>query len=482
MSRKPPASPQEMWEIAVRRKWWIAIPAVLVPALVIWIGTRLPRQYESNAVVMVDPQKIPTEFVRPGSDTTERLEVIQEEVVSQPRLEAIAMELGLAGRVGAERAANSIRKNMDVEVLKAGGDDSPITGYKITFTGSSPAVAQAVTARIANLFVEENQSWSSQEAVGTHQFLSDQLAKAKAQLDAQQEKLEEFKAAHLGALPEQEASNLALIGQYQNLLQANSEAIDRASQQKVYLESLLDASQGSAHGVASAPSPLQVELQKAKDQLAAARQIYTDSYPDVVALRQQVASLEQQLKNEPKQKSSELTASTGPTMLQQLQSQLLAVQQEIEERTERQAALQVQLKSLQGQVQVVPEVQSQYEQLNQDFTELQKNYESLLEKQQSAGMAAELQQTDNRGGFQIVDPATLPLVPSGPNLLIINSAGIVGGILLGCLIGLIVDLSDATIHNCADLERYVELPMIISLPNFEKGAAGTKRSASVPAS
>jgi succinoglycan biosynthesis transport protein ExoP len=252
------------------------------------------------------------------------------------------------------------------------------------------------------------------------------------------------------------------------MLQANSEAVDRASQQKVYLQSLLNANDAGTKGTATpAPTPLELQLQKAKDDLAAAREIYTDSFPDVIALKEEVASLEQQVKNQPRGKGA-AAVTTGPTMMQQLQSQLLAVDQEIRDRTQRQTTLEAQLKGLQAQVQVVPEVQSQYEALTQAYTEMEKNYESLLEKQQSAGMVAELQQHHDSGGFQIIDPPTLPAAPSGPNLVIVDAVGLACGILLGVILGVVVDLMDATIHNAEDLEKYLDLPMIVSLPNFER--------------
>jgi polysaccharide chain length determinant protein (PEP-CTERM system associated) len=472
MARKPPASPQEVWEVFLRRMWWIVVPMVTVPLLFAWIGTRLPKQYQSQGLVMADPQKISADLVKQGGDTAERLETIQEEVVSRPRLEQIARELQLAGGKGSdggvERAARQMEKNLDITVKKAGGDDSPIIGYQITYTANNPQIAQAVVAKIAGLFIEENASWSSQQAQGTHAFLSDQVAKAKSGLDAQQQKIEEFKAAHLGTLPEQEASNLTLISQYQTMLQANSEAIDRASQQKVYLQSLLDANDAGTKGTpAPAPTLLELQLQKAKDDLAAAREIYTDSFPDVIALKEEVASLEQQVKSQPKGRNPAI-ATTGPTMMQQLESQLLAVNQEIRDRSQRQTTLEAQLKGLQAQVQVVPEVQSQYEALTQVYNEMEKNYESLLEKQQSAGMVDELQQHHDSGGFQVIDPPALPAGPSGPNLVIVDAAGLACGILLGVTLGVVVDLMDATIHNADDLEKYLDLPMIVSLPNFER--------------
>ena len=101
---------------------------------------------------------------------------------------------------------------------------------------------------------------------------------------------------HMGALPQQENSNLQLIGQYQALLQANAEAITRAQQNKQYLQSLLEVNN-------SKPADKMGSLESARTELAAAEQRYTPSHPDVIRLRSLVKSLEQQQANSTKENS-----------------------------------------------------------------------------------------------------------------------------------------------------------------------------------
>ena len=46
----------------------------------------------------------------------------------------------------------------------------------------------------------------------------------------------------MGALPDQQAANLQMIGQFQSLLQSNSDALGRLQQEKTLLESMSDSS------------------------------------------------------------------------------------------------------------------------------------------------------------------------------------------------------------------------------------------------
>ena len=472
MARKLPASPQDLIDIFRRRKWWILVPIAIIPVLVFAIGLILPKQYLSETTILVDPQKIPTEYVKTAEvgDITDRLQTIKEEVMSRTRLKTIAEQLGLyqdvRQKAGMDEVIDRMQKDITVEIIKGANDRSPIDGFKISYVASTPQVAQKVTQRISELFIQENLKARDRQAQGTHQFLTDELQKAKAQLDAQEEKIRAFKSAHLGSLPEQEGSNLSLISQYQSLAQANSEAIDRANQQRVYLQSMLNVnSDGKGVELPQVMSPTEVELQQKQEELAAAEQKYTDSYPDVIRLKAELASLELAEHQNPKGKPARMSAS-GPTTSQQLQGQLLAMQQEIKSRTARQARIEAQLMAIQGRVEMLPGVQGEFEDLNRTYQEEQKNYESLVENEQASGMATELDRHDDSESFRILDRANLPVVPSAPNLLVIDAGGIFAGLIVGLLLGIIVDMKDATIHTAEEVEQYLDLPLIVALPHI----------------
>jgi polysaccharide chain length determinant protein (PEP-CTERM system associated) len=470
MTRKPPSNPKECVDLLLRRKWWIIAPLLVIPVLTFLVSLRLPKMYQSQTVILVEPQKVSSAYVQATvtTDATDRLQTISEEVMSRTRLQHIVRELGLykalSGKVSEQEIISAMRKDITVDIIRGTTDRSPIGGFKISYSASTPVIAQKVTQEIANLFIEENLKARDQQALGTSQFIEDQLAKAKADLDVQEQKIKEFKAAHLGALPEQEGSNLSLIGQYQTLAQQNSDAIDRADQQKVYLQSMLNISAGDKPGVMKAPvTALEITLQKKEDELAAAKQKYTDSHPDVIRLTNEVASLQQQLKTQPKDKPMMVSAS-GPNIAQQLQSQLMSIQQEIKQRTARQLELEGKIRALQGRVEVLPAVQGQFADLNRDYQSMEKNYQTLLEKQQNSSMATELERHDEGEQFRILDPASLPTAPASPNLLMINAGGFAVALMIGLGLAVVMDLRDGTIHNPDELPKYLDLPLIVAIP------------------
>lgn len=477
MSRVPPSSLADIVALIRRRKWWIVVPLLAIPPLVFFVGSRIPRKYRSETVILVDPQKIPTEYVKAtAGDVADRLQNIREEVMSRTRLQRIADDLGLYQEIRNKSSQDAIitamRHDISVDLIRGANDKNPVGGFKISYTSLSPTMAQKVTQQIANLFIEENLHARGQQAQGTNEFIQSELEKSREALKEQEAKISAFKAAHFGSLPEQEASNLQLIGQLQSLAEANSQAIDRATQQRVYLQSMLNINgNGDKSEIARPLSPAQVELQAKQAQLNAAEQRYTPSHPDVMRLQNEVRMLEQKVRDEPKGKIVSV-GSTGPNVAQQFESQLASIQQEIRMRTERQTQLEGQIHNLQARIAVVPAVQGQFADLNRDYEGLQKNYQSLIEKEQSSGMAAELELHEQSERFRVLDPASLPSSPSSPNLLLINAAGICGALLIGFALAFLIDMMDPTIHTPEECDRYLNVPLIVTIPAITVGRDG----------
>ena len=93
-------TPEDMVGIVWRRKW-----LVIVPFLVIYAGTfltalLLPDRYRSETLMMVVPQRVPEDYVKPTVTTRieDRLRSIQQQILSRTNLERIIKAQGLYPR------------------------------------------------------------------------------------------------------------------------------------------------------------------------------------------------------------------------------------------------------------------------------------------------------------------------------------------------------------------------------------------------
>jgi protein tyrosine kinase modulator len=480
MQRRAPADVIDYWQIFLRRRWWILIPTVVVTMSVFLVSGRLPKLYKSETLILVDPQKVPTEYVRPtiSGDVSDRLQTISQEILSRTRLQKIIDQFGLykdQKNLAQEDIVEMMRKDITLDIVAdpRARPGSGVGGFKISYFGSSPALAQQVTRQIASLFIEENLKVREQQAEGTDEFIESELEKSRQQLEAHEKKVKEFKNHYMGSLPEQQQTSLQMLGQFQAMLQTNGDAIGRDEQQKTYLESLLQTF-ANKQGVPKSSFP---ELEQRRNELLVAEQKYLPTHPDVIRLRAQVKALETQAKA---QAASENANPTGEP--QQLQFQINSITQDLKERNRRQKELEEKVRSLQAKVENLPAVEAQAAELNRDYTISKTNYESLLQKKNASAMATEMEHRAKGEQFRILDPASFPQKPSKPNLPMVNGMGVMAGLGLGIGLGLLQEFRDRSMHGEKDLIHYVPstllgcMPVIVTAESLREAKRAARRT------
>ena len=87
--------------------------------------------------------------------------------------------------------------------------------------------------------IEENLQSREQVAQSTTEFLTRQLEEKKKDLDDQDRKLATFKRQYMGQLPGDVDNNMKLLMAMNSQLDANTQSLNRAQQDKAYTESLL---------------------------------------------------------------------------------------------------------------------------------------------------------------------------------------------------------------------------------------------------
>ncbi|MGA7144880.1 MAG: Wzz/FepE/Etk N-terminal domain-containing protein, partial [Desulfobacterales bacterium] len=75
---------EDIVEIILRRRWWIIVPFCLCVIIGIILGLTLPKYYQAETLVLIQPQKVPTDYVQPvvTTDIDSRLEAFKREILS----------------------------------------------------------------------------------------------------------------------------------------------------------------------------------------------------------------------------------------------------------------------------------------------------------------------------------------------------------------------------------------------------------------
>jgi protein tyrosine kinase modulator len=472
---------------ALRKRWWIIPTCTLgCGALGLLVATQLPRQYTSQTLVLVAKPTVPTEYVRPvvTEDLNQRLASMKEQILSRTRLEPVIEKFNLypkdRDRVHVEDLVQRLREAIEISPLEPmpGTQDRSIAGFYVNVTFKEPQTAQQICTEITSMFMEQNARALEQQAVRTTSFISKQLGEAKAKLDAQDAKLAQFKRQYIGLLPEEEQTNLSLLAALNVQLDANTQALNRTQREKAFNESLLSQQLTSweTSRREQDPETIEEQLRALQSQLTTLESRYTTEHPDVIKTRNQIKDLEKKMaetRNTDDPSSGSHTPAEPP-QIQQLRATLRQDENNIADLTKRQGQIQGQIRVLEGRIQTSPMVEQQLKELTRSYQSALDFYNDLLKKQQNSAMATDLAHQQEGEQFRVLDPPSLPMNPSFPKYLNFAGGGLGGGFVLGLTMLYLLVVMDKTFHTEREVEMFLKLPVLTSLPVLQFFALGNE--------
>ncbi len=475
---------RRLMEIARRRQLQFLI-ALFVGWLLVW-GSSLviPPRYKSSTLILVEQPTMPQNYVLPNinDNLQTRLQSMTEQILSRTRLLMIAQKLHLysaaKGRLTDDQKVASMRKDIGIELVRSQGGEG-ITSFTISYLAGDPHLAQQVTTELTGLFISENLKVRQQESEGTTSFLEKQLEDARETLSEQEAKVRQFESQHEGALPTQGASNLQILSGLQSQLQSEQDALNTAKQQRVYLEALLEQERTSRATVRSstdqtglsAPTDLATideQLDKLRAQLAELSSKYTDRYPDVLRLKEQIAKMEVMRENFIAASKSKGTDAVDPPTLsaagRQLQGQLQANQLEIKNRETSIERLKERIDEYQGRLNMEPATEQELADLTRGYDQSKSNYDDLLKKKDQSEMATSMEEMQQGERFTMLDPPSLPSKPDFPNRLKFCGIGLGVGLALGFLVAGGFEFMDDRLHSEEEIKALLPIAVISEIP------------------
>jgi polysaccharide chain length determinant protein (PEP-CTERM system associated) len=480
--------------LAILRRRWVLIVVLSAVGgpLAYGVSRLLPNRYKSQTQILVQPQSVPSDFVKPV-DTTEigqRLSSMQQQILSRTRLEPIIRQYGLytgdINRVPMEGLVVRLQKAIEVTPILPMAETRArdLPGFIVGVTWDNPRTAQQVCTALTSMFIEENLRLRQQHSEDTTEFLAHQLAEAKARLDEQDGKLAAFKSRYIGSLPDEEKTNLNLLMGLTSQLDAATQALARAQQDKSFAQSMLTQQIGAwqASQAGRNPDTLEQRLAGLQTQLSSLQARYTDDYPDVIKTKNDIAALQKEIEESESQKTSPgpdkgQKSSAEPVQITQLRAQVHVHDQVIAEKTREQDQIKRQIKIYQERVQSSPAVEQQFKELTRGYQTALESYNELQKKRDASAMATDLERKQEGEQFRVLDPANLPDKPSFPNRPMFVLGGFGGGLALGLGIAFLLEMKDTSFKTERDVEFALRLPVLALIPAIEPLSAQKPRQA-----
>jgi polysaccharide chain length determinant protein (PEP-CTERM system associated) len=475
----------------IRRRWVLALlPFLFVLAATVSLALFLPSLWTAKAVILVDRQQIPESFVKSTitSDVEARILTLSQEIMSSARLRKIIEEHNLyraiRARESLEAAVDTMRRDIRIEFRTDERDrrNPRMIAFGVGYTTTDPYHAMTVANKIASLYVDENVRYRERHAVSTSQFLEAQLTDVRGRLQSLERGITEFKERHMGELPEQREANLRTLDRLQQQLQSAHETMRRATERRQLLTQALAEIDQNSGGVVGGPNPSPAEATAArlsvlKQELAQLQNRYSDRYPDVIAMKDNVRALEARLAAEkqaaapsPKTggaaKDRGLRAPPQNAYVQSLMQQLDQAAVDARTTSDEIKGFQSQIALYQRRIENTPKREQELALITRDYETTREMFRSLLSKRGEAEIAADLEQRQKGEHFRIIERAGVPDRTTGPNRMRLLLIGLVLAVGAAGIAVVLAEHVDTSYRSVEDIRSHEAVPVLSTIPKI----------------
>ena len=453
---------KDLGAILRRRKLHVAIPAAFILLFSGALAYLLPPAYVSTATILIEQQEIPKDLV--ASTVTgyaaERIETVRSRVMTRDNLWSIAEEFDLyPGERSLETQQDIValmRTKIALNLVSAEALDPrsgrPVTAtiaFSLSFESESPELAQQITARLSELYLEENRRSREENAQQTSSFLNDEAQRLSGRIAELEEKIAAFKIRSGGYSPEYFETTSRSLEDAQRQLGLLDARLAPLESRYAYLKSRLTGFGSSS------------QLARARAELAIAREKYSDIHPDVVRLKRTVETLEA---------GGDLGGtsydSAGDPEFVALQSEMQQVGGAIGAVRAERAALNQRIEEYQSRLARSPELEREYSALTRDLNHATGKYSEIRDKLTGAQLAEELEREQKAERFTLIEAATYPSAPSKPNIPAIMLLGLTFALGAGVGVAALSEYLDRRIHGPKELAAVFKAPPLAIIPEI----------------
>jgi len=362
-------------------------------------------------------------------------------------------------------------------------------GFRVSFSARDPHLAQRICSALVALLVEANPPLRPAAESAVQDSLATQIQEAKRRLNQQETRLAEFKRRHPGGIVEGDSSPALILTALHAQLVDTQAALDKATQEKSLVETLLRQQLVAWHSAQSAPvantQPLEQELSEKRAQLATLETRYTPDYPDVVKLRNDIAVLQKKLDDvrksaaPPPPQNPDAVLPGEPAQVAATRAQLHQLDLTIQDKTRERQRLELEIQAAEARGQTNAALAEELESLTSAWNAAQSAYDAVVARQKLAEATA-AEQARSTPQLQVVATPSLPSEPAFPNrtLLVLSGAG--GGFILGLLGVAIGGWRNSAVRTEADVERFLGLPTLAVIPTTVAQAGSVQEGVQGP--
>jgi tyrosine-protein kinase Etk/Wzc len=374
----------------------------------------------------------------------------------------------VTAQIQASISAGSVRKT-DIIKINAQTHDP--------FLSKILANTAAEVLRSRNLKIKRN------EVSGVREYIEEQLAVFKEQLQRSEETLKEFKELNSITSLEQESQEILRRITAAEVIYNQVKAQRKSTEERLTVihDKLSVKREELVPTITNISSPW---MQQLKDRLIELQvqyarlqvQDYPPEHPKMVQLQQEIDQTKKSLTNEA------LKLAQGGIVVDPLS--------QINTYLTESFSLEIELETLKAQEQALKKVVSEYEQtlkalpvkefelanLLRNRTVNEKIYMMLLEKREEARIS----EAEKIANLRIIDEAQLPLFPIKPRKRLNLAIGLMMGLFIGFGLAFLLEYMDTTLKTSEEIEKLTTWSVLAAVPKFDIAPNGRFNFSKLP--
>lgn len=474
---------------------WYGVGVAWLICLAGWtVVAAMPDQYRAEAKVYIDTDNLMDPLLRGltiSIDPAQEIAIMLRTLITRPTLEQVihltdpnANSLDPAQME--ERVLN-LQTKISIRGLEAKNY------FAIGFSDNNPDYAMAVTQTMLSILQDNRVGTTRLDMDTVRAFITKQITDYEQRLRDADKRRADFRTAHIDILGKGPAANridTATQAHDQAVKELNA-AVARRDSVKAQIvdtpktvamdERIFAGPTGGGVDGAGRPgatvigNPMQ-RMQQAQAQLDELRTRYTENYPDIIATKELIRRLSEQLaaKSAPDEHSVMVTNPAYAQLLDKLSNE----ETNVAALRQRASAAQVDLERAKSEATRAIDIDAQYNGLDRDYANIDATYKALLQSRESASLSQARDDQNQGVSFRVLEPPLRPQFPTAPNRLILNSVVLLLGLGGGIAIAALPSLIAGHFLSSEELANQFGVPVmgVVSILPFNLGTRRSKLS------
>ncbi len=401
---------------------------------------------------------------------TQQVAILSRTLLSRPNVEKIIRksDLDTAARTKAE---DLVDDTLSASRFRARRGDNL---YTIAFRHPDGRKARDVVQAALSTFIEQSLGENRVDAETARKFLDQQIKEYERRLEEAEARKQAFRLKYMGLLGTSGNDYVAQMAAVAEQIKEARVELRVAEQTRDGIKRQLQeqtAGAASATPKASAPTiavpELDGRIDALKRQLDELLRKYTDQHPDVVGVKRLLSQLEaerdeRRIEIEARRKAAaerpDATFSGDP-IAQQLKVALNEAEANVTTVRARLAEHETRHGQLEAAAESLPKIETELGQLNRDYDIQKRQYESLVQRRETANLSGKLEDA-GVAEFRIIDPPRVSPNPVAPNRLVLLAALLGVSLAAGIATSLLVSQVRPTFHDGRALREIGGRPLL----------------------